>query len=86
MDNRRVLVRPQINEEFTLWLRGAAARRGMSQADVAWDFPFQVHPKTVETWFGGRARPSYAEFVGLCVVLGELPPVLLEVCRQAAMP
>jgi hypothetical protein len=71
----------EIDEEFRLWLRAAAARRSMTQADVAWAFPFQVHPKTVSTWFSGHARPSYHQFVGLCVVLDELPPVLLGLCH-----
>ena len=80
---RRSLSRLQIDQEFKAWLRDTAQRRGLSQADVAWAFPFQVHPKTVESWFRGRTRPNYHQLVGLCVALGVLPPVLTDVCRRA---
>ena len=76
------MLRSEVETEFQAWLRSTAKRRGLTQADVAWSFPYQVHPKTVETWFGGRATPRYAEFVGLCHVLQELPPALTELCRD----
>ena len=78
------MVPARIDKEFTEWLRATADRKGLSRSDVLWAFPFQVHPKTIEAWFGGRARPGYREFVGLCVALGELPPVLQELADRAS--
>ena len=76
--------RTEVDQEFKEWVRRAARRRGMTQADVAWAFPFQVHPSTVVKWFQGRTTPNYHQFVGLCVALGQLPPVLTELCRDAS--
>ena len=76
------VLRPQVDQEFQSWLRETARRRGMSQADVAWAFPFQVHPQTVAAWFRGKSTPSYHQFVGLCSALGELPPSLRALCRH----
>lgn len=75
------LLRPQLEQEFKDWLRAVARHKGLTQADVAWQFPYQVHPKTVEEWFRGHATPSYHLLVGLCGVLGELPPSLRGLCR-----
>lgn len=72
-----------IQNEFQMWLRAALAQRGMSDGDLAWRFPFQLHPKTVEAWRKGHGMPSYERLVGLALVLGELPPVLRELCSPA---
>lgn len=74
------VLRSEIETELPRWIRDTARRKGLTQADVARRFPFQIHPNAVEKWFQGRDRPSYAMFVGLCLVLGELPPVLRELC------
>lgn len=78
--------RSEVQEEFRVWLRTALSRQGLSQADLAWRFPFQVHPKTVADWCSGRGRPSYEHLVGLVAVLGELPPVLREFCPSVDAP
>ena len=84
MDRRGTLTPARLDTEFQGWLRATASRKGLTQADVHWQFPFQVHPKTIESWFSGRTRPTYHQFVGLCVALGELPPVLQELCPHAS--
>ena len=76
------LLRGEIEQDLLVWLRDVAKRKGLTQADVARQFPFQIHPNAVEKWFQGRDRPSYATFVGLCLAVGELPPVLQELCRS----
>lgn len=76
------MLRPEVEIEFKAWLRDAAMRQGLSQADVAWKFPFQIHPQTVAGWFQGRATPRYAELVGLCTALGEIPPSLRGFCPR----
>lgn len=77
--------RPQIEAEFKTWLRETATRQGLTQVDVRDRFPMQQpHPRTVAGWFGGYATPRYAEFVALCVVLGELPPALKGLCPSVA--
>lgn len=75
-----MLLKKEIDQELPVWLKSAARRRGFTQADIARRFPFQIHPNAVEKWFQGRDRPSYAGFVGLCLALGELPPVLKGLC------
>ena len=72
------MLRTEVEQEFRRWLRATAARKGLTQASVAWMLPFQVHPNTVETWFRGRGTPSYYHLVGLCSALEELPPSLLR--------
>ena len=75
-------LRPEIEEEFRVWLKGAMRARKLQAHQVAWAFPFQLHPRSVEDWMYGRRRPRYPEFVGLCLVLGELPPVLRALCHD----
>lgn len=83
MNQRGNLTKRRVREDFRAWLREAAHRRGLSQSDLGWEFPFQVSPGTIEAWYQGRATPDLANFVGLCLVLGELPPVLQELCDPA---
>lgn len=80
METTEPLLRSQYRKHFTDWLRRAAREQDLTQVEVARRLPFQVHPNTVEKWFQGRDYPRYAEFIGLCVALGELPPVLQGFC------
>ena len=75
-----MVLKTDIDKEFREWLRTTARRQKLTQNDVAWSFPFQVHPSTVEAWFRGHATPSYHLLVGLVGVLGELPPSLRALC------
>ena len=77
------MLKPEIEEDFRLWVRDAVRRRGLKPHEVAWQFPFQIHPRTVEDWLYGRRRPRYPELVGLCTVLQELPPVLRSIGLDA---
>lgn len=81
--SRRNVTKEQVQTEFRAWIREAAKRRGMSQSDIAWNFPFQVSVDSVQNWYAGKT-PDYRHFIGLCVALGELPPVLQELCVPAS--
>lgn len=66
---------------FVSWLRAAATRRGLTQAELAWSMGLRT-PNTVQNWFQGIATPSYVHLVALVTALDELPPELARACPR----
>jgi transcriptional regulator with XRE-family HTH domain len=66
-------------QAFVAWLREAATRRGLTQAEVAWEMGLRS-PSTIQNWFQGVAMPSYVHLVALVAALHELPPELARFC------
>ena len=77
------MLKTEVESGFKPWLRDTLKKKGLRPYEVAWMFPWQLDPKTVESWVYGKNRPRYAELVGLCAALGELPPALAAICRDA---
>jgi len=69
---------------FVSWLREAARRRGLTQAELAWQMGLRS-PSTIQNWFQGIATPSYVHLVALAAALHELPPELERWCPHAAL-
>lgn len=67
---------------FVAWLREAASRRGLTQAELAWSMGLRS-PSTIQNWFQGIATPSYVHLVALVAALHELPPELARFCPDA---
>ena len=66
---------------FVAWLREAARRRGLTQAELAWSMGLRS-PTTLQNWFQGIATPSYVHLVSLVAALHELPPELAKHCPE----
>ena len=76
---REKSARHPIEAAFASWLREAARRRGLTQAEVAWSMGLRS-PNTVQNWFQGTATPSYLNLVALVEAFQELPPELARFC------
>jgi transcriptional regulator with XRE-family HTH domain len=74
------LSKDQFAADITAWMRKRRADLGMTVEDVARSMPFKTSFTVVERWFQGRHTPSGEYLVGLCLVLGDLPPALKSLC------
>lgn len=71
--------RHPLEAAFVSWIREAASRRGLTQAELAWSMGLRS-PSTLQNWFQGIATPSYVHLVDLVAALRELPPELARWC------
>ena len=74
------MTRVTVAEGFVDWFRQAREARGLTLEEVARQFPFQVSFTTVSKWSAGMHVPTGADLIGLCVLLGDLPPALRALC------
>ena len=76
----RPITRVTVAEEFVNWFREAREIRELTLEEIARQFPFQVSFTTVSKWSAGMHVPTGADLIGLCVLLGDLPPALRALC------
>ena len=74
------MLKKDVEDEIRAWMIDVMKRKGLRPYEVAWAFPWSLNPKNVERWvYGKRPQlPSLEAFVGFCLVVRELPPVLRE--------
>lgn len=72
------MLKKDVETEVRAWMIEVMKRKGLRPYEVAWAFPWSQNPKTVERWVYGRRPqlPSLEAFVGFCLVVREIPPVL----------